>query len=89
MRRFTTSQWRIFFSAKGTLKVDTGQEQRREEEGMDQDKQTVEEILRDQIAGLRDANRQADMKTADIAVQEQYRRNAETLIKLIELFSRL
>ena len=35
---------------------------------MDQDKQTVEEILRDQIAGLRDANRQADMKTADIAV---------------------
>lgn len=51
---------------------------------MEQEKgQTAVEIVADQIRGLRDANRQVNMKTADITVQEQYRRNAETLLRLL------
>lgn len=45
--------------------------------------QTAEEILDDQIRWLRDVNQRTDCESANIAEQEQYRRNAETILKLL------
>ena len=38
------------------------------------------------VDGLYQANDMVDMKTADVHTQEQYRRNAETILSLMTLF---
>jgi hypothetical protein len=49
---------------------------------------TVIEILSQLAEGLIQANEQVDMKNADIAVQEQYRRNADTILNIAATLER-
>ena len=46
----------------------------------------IYEMLEKLARDLFQANSQVDMKTADIAVQEQYRQNAETIVYILSKY---
>ena len=50
------------------------------------DKQEIDKMLLKLAEDLFQANCQVDMKTADIAVQEQYRQNAETIVYILRYY---